>query len=330
MIELINSLTGHEGRVWHISWAHDGKKFASCGEDKTIRIWILNSLNQFTCISVIEDAQSRTIRSCEWSPLGNMIASASFDGTVVIWEAQDKSLISWDRVCSLDGHDNEVKSVAWNFDGSYLATCGRDKKVWVWENLDNSDFECIAVLDGHTQDVKFVVWHPNTNVLFSTSYDDTIRIWKEEDSDWYATRTLIGHSSTVWGLALNEPGNMFISCSDDRSVILWECESQTDPEREWRKISSLRNLHQYSIYSIDWNANTKKIISGGGDNNIVLTSIIKGDDGISALSIDDIVQNAHDDDINCIRWNPSRNPDLYDIFLSSSDDGKIKVWRFSY
>jgi WD40 repeat protein len=161
-LSLLSSVaaTDLDERIWHVAWSNNGSFLVTCGEDKVIHIWriIADSVGNIaiSLISTIEDVQARTIRSCEWSPNGKMIASASFDGTVIIWKAQDNSLKFWDQLASLEGHDNEVKSVSWCYDGSYIATCGRDKKVWIWETIVGGEFECVAMLDGHTQDVKFV------------------------------------------------------------------------------------------------------------------------------------------------------------------------------
>ena len=83
----------------------------------------------------------------------SFLASASFDATIGIW---DKKSGSWECNASLEGHENEVKSVAWANSGQLLATCSRDKSVWIWEIADEDEYECAAVLNAHTQDVKKV------------------------------------------------------------------------------------------------------------------------------------------------------------------------------
>jgi len=345
MLHLLRNIPCCDERVWHVAWSPDGLKFASCGEDRTVRVWsitspgdLLRSPNSIVCIATLEEGQSKTIRSCEWSSDGKLIASASFDGTVVIWHSKDNSLRTWEKVASLEGHDSEVKSVSWSSDGNYLATCGRDKKVWVWERLLEGDFECVAVLDGHTQDVKFVRWHPTANVLFSSSYDDTIKIWMDDNDDWYCVNTLVGHSSTVWSLALDATGSRLISVSDDKSAILWETESSLDPSRHWSSTARLSGLHKSAVYTVDWSHHHGTIASGGGDNNISTISYSKVDSIHGSLHVEHTSSDCHDGDVNCVRWNPCSGAfsvghdgtscDSSCLLLSCSDDGSIKLWRY--
>lgn len=332
-LRLIQTLSSHtEDRVWHASWSRDGQFLATCGEDKTIRVWVLKEIDgsfQLANIAVLEDGQSRTIRHIDWSPDGLMICSASFDGTVAVWEAQSKELKKWDLITSLEGHENEVKCAIWSISGRLIATCGRDKRVWIWEQLNHGEFECVTMLEGHTQDVKSLVWHPNEKVLFSASYDNTIKVWVEESDDWYCSDTLKAHESTVWALSLSACGRKLASVSDDLSVKVWVCRGDVDEQNAWECCAILKNAHMHPIYSVDWSHHHGHLVSAGGDNTMNVYHL-EGNDGYD-MSIDKESgkAQAHDADINCVKWNPDpAQTHAAHLLVSSGDDGKVHLWRF--
>lgn len=193
-LKKITSLPPLSDRAW-LSAPHPTLPLlATCSSNKTVQI---SSLRTFRPQSTIEGGHKRSIRSVAWKPNTgpkdnpeSVLATGSFDATAGIWrryEDQDAHAHSnththgdeeacdghgeeeeeeeeWRFAVVLDGHESEVKGVAWSAGGSFLATCSRDKSVWIWEEMDDDNFETIAVLQEHTQDVKCIIWHPEEEV----------------------------------------------------------------------------------------------------------------------------------------------------------------------
>ncbi|XP_044753126.1 probable cytosolic iron-sulfur protein assembly protein Ciao1 [Coccinella septempunctata] len=317
-LETIQTLSNHKGRVWHVSWHPEGKMFASCGEDCTIRIWSVEGKNQWVNKVVLMDGHKRTVRQVSWSPCGNYLASASFDGTTCIW---DKNSGQFECNATLEGHENEVKSVAWAPNGKLLATCSRDKSVWVWELVDDEEYDCAAVLNAHSQDVKKVTWHPNSEILASCSYDNTIKLFQDDprEGDWTCQSTLEGHLSTVWSIEFDKSGNRLASCSDDLTIKIWMLK-----EGEWICVHTIEGFHSRTIYDLSWSP-TGLIATASGDDGLRIFREETGlgtDKNVYKLIAEN--RQAHSQDLNSVAWNPI-DPS---VLVTASDDGEIKVWHF--
>ncbi|KAF8690580.1 hypothetical protein HU200_040947 [Digitaria exilis] len=330
-------LAGHADRVWALAWnpapgAGAGPVLASCAGDKTVRIWKRAPDGAWQCTDVLEDTHNRTVRSCAWSPDGKLLATASFDATTAVWEYNGGD---FECVATLEGHENEVKSVSWSPSGSLLATCSRDKTAWIWELQPGNEYECVSVLQGHTQDVKMVQWHPRLDILVSVSYDNSIRVWADDgDDEWHCVQTLneennCGHSSTVWAVSFNQKGDRMVTCSDDRTLKIWDTSADLSQPKtgegheSWRHLCTLTGYHDRTIFSAHWSSEDI-IASGGGDDSICLfaeetSSMVEG----SSYKLILKKEKAHDMDINCVQWCP-QDPRL---LASASDDGTVKFWE---
>jgi WD40 repeat protein len=202
--------------AWSISFTPDAKFLAVCYgcPDTCVKIWRnvgndaathvppngtddnKNSKDETSWrIFALIEGHTRSIRDVKFAPISSastlILATASFDGMVMIWDAdismyddmehvlnvdssdkenEDELRSRFEAIAQLEGHENEVKHVAWNQTGSLLASCGRDKSVWIWECFlpgtiggmaaaggqhDDEDFECLAVLQGHDGELMF-------------------------------------------------------------------------------------------------------------------------------------------------------------------------------
>lgn len=242
----------------------------------------------------------------------------------------------------IEGHENEVKSVAWNHTGNLLASCSRDKTVWIWETDPETleEFECISVLNDHQQDIKNIVWHPLKNILASSSYDDTIRIYKEDDDEWSCVGVLNGHSGTVWCSAFdptpNESEIRLVSVSDDLTVKVWASSSATaddeetakklpssirhDNEMVWELQTELPAVHKNPIYSVSWSKLSGRIATVGSDGKLVIYREQSGKWDIELEK--DSCHGVYE--INCVTWAVLNGKE---VVITAGDDGKINVWK---
>lgn len=233
--------------LWTCAWSSNGKILGVSGGDKTIRLYTFHG-SDLQLTNELKGAHSKSIRCVSFCPRRMKLAAASFDGTVSIWSGStDGNLMKWNCAATLDGHENEVKSVSWGVfldehaeeEQVFLSTCGRDKTVWIWTMEDSleageeeDDFECLAVLQEHDQDVKCLAWHPNRPLFLTGSYDESILAFGPINSsldDWICVGKVARDlRATVWSLAFSPTGQELAVALSTGKLVLY-----TVPEDGW-------------------------------------------------------------------------------------------------
>ncbi|MFB2768952.1 hypothetical protein ACE1AT_06600 [Pelatocladus sp. BLCC-F211] len=155
---------------------------------------------------------AKWVYGVSFSPNGKMLASASADKTVKLWDTS-----TGQEIKTLTGHTDSVYGVSFSPDGKMLATASRDNTVKLW---DTSTGKEIKTLTGHTKWVYGVSFSPDGKMLASASADNTVKLW--DTNTGKQIKTLTGHTNSVNGVSFSPDGKMLASASGDNTVKLWD------------------------------------------------------------------------------------------------------------
>ena len=162
----VDTLTGHQERIFSVAFSPDGKMLASGSADNSVRLWNIETKQEITTLI----GHQERIISVAFSPDGKILASGSGDNTVRLWNTETKQ-----EIVTLAGHSNIVTSVAFSPDGKLLASGSWDNTVKLYDVANKE----IATLRGHSDGVNSVAFSSDGRVLASGS-DDTIKLWNVE------------------------------------------------------------------------------------------------------------------------------------------------------
>jgi WD40 repeat protein len=103
--------------------------------------------------------QRNSIHALALSPDGKILATASADGTIMLWDRK-----SIECLFQLYGHTRDVATVAFSPDGRTLATGGFDRLVRLWDVASHAE---IASLGGHSRGIVNLAFSPDGLTLAS-------------------------------------------------------------------------------------------------------------------------------------------------------------------
>ncbi|MYF55252.1 hypothetical protein F4225_05705 [Candidatus Poribacteria bacterium] len=164
--ERLAAFTEHTDWVNAVAFSPDGKTLVSCGQDKTIQLWEIQSLKHLRTLAGHEDS----VNAIAFSPDGKTLVSGSTDGTILLWHYNIGELIL--PPIEVTG---QVTSLNYSPDGSLLV-CSTyyDHAVHV---LDAKTGESLYTYTGHTGRINAVVFSPDGKTLASVSNDCTVLMW---------------------------------------------------------------------------------------------------------------------------------------------------------
>ncbi|HKP72269.1 MAG TPA: hypothetical protein VJT82_04980, partial [Pyrinomonadaceae bacterium] len=199
---------------------------------------------------------SDSVTSVAFSPDGKTFATASVDGTVLLWDSlkrADPLKPDW------GAHPvTLVTSVAFSADGKTLAVVAGDaagrNTVRLWDT--SAPQKEPAILGGHASTLNSVAFSPDARTLAAAG-DDAVWVWNLSAPS-SAPLAFKGHSKMVRAVAFSPDGRTLASGSNDNTVRLWNTSAPASAP-------VVLSGHTQPVLSLSFSYDGKTLASSGDD-----------------------------------------------------------------
>jgi serine/threonine protein kinase len=201
------------GSVYGVAFTADGGHVLSCGDDRTVRMWEVETGNEVRrfkglrsivrCLAVSRDGRFLACGGCQ------------NDGSILVWEVETGKEVRRFEGHTWTGEAGET-GVAFSPDGKRILSGGYDGTVRLW---DIPSGEEVRRFTGHTDFVFGVAFSPDGRRILSASYDRSVRLW--DAGTGKELHRFTGHPDRVKSVSISPDGRFAVSGGDDNTARLW-------------------------------------------------------------------------------------------------------------
>ncbi|NXY69457.1 WSDU1 protein, partial [Glareola pratincola] len=218
-------LKGHTYAVHCCCFSPSGHVLASCSTDGTTMVW---DAGDGRVLAVLAQPSGSPVRVCRFSPDSTYLVSGAADGSLVLWNMQSLKLYRSGNV-----KDGSLVACAFSPNGNFFVTGSSCGDLTIWddkmrclcnEKAHDLGVTCCDISSQPTPDGEHGFRYFQ---MASCGQDNQIKLWLILFADFLDVElkckcTLNGHSAPVLACAFSYDGQMLVSGSVDKCVIIYE------------------------------------------------------------------------------------------------------------
>lgn len=327
-------LQSHYSAVTCLSFSSDGQTLISSGRDKVCTVWDLKTQKEKRTVPVYEAVEGVVLLpKKDFSEIGVKSKGCHFitagsKGVLKVWEASTARCVYTQTlpstlISSDDGEkEDEPRSLTYLLHlpaSSRLATVTAEHNILLYQLPALTTLQQFVGYSDEVLDVKFL-GKADSHIVVATN-SCQLKVFELQTS---SCQILYGHTDTVLSLDVFRKGSLFASCAKDRSVRVWQMDSDSGQVQCVAQGLS----HTNAVGSITFSRLKASFIVSGSQDCTVKVWDLPQNISSSGTEIHQLTaratEKAHDKDVNSVAVSPNDK-----LLASGSQDRTAKLWSLA-